>query len=84
MKFVSHDGRGSVPSIAEMLESELETASYPVNGTWKWKNVANAAEIVAVLISTSVSARSFLMRVTNKLCAFVGATPRPLGVRPLE
>lgn len=72
-----------VPSIREMLESELETASYPVNDVEVEERGEDVAEIVAMLISTSVSSKE-LDAVTNKLSRIPGIRHATWSVRPLE
>ena len=72
-----------VPSVREMLENELEAASYPINDVEVEERGEDAAEIVAELISTAVHSKELDM-VTNKLARVPGVRHATWSVRPLE
>jgi len=73
----------SVPSIRERIEKELEAASYPVNDVSVEERGEDAAEIVAMLISTAVESKE-LDAVADKLSRLPGVHHASWTVRPLE
>ena len=63
----------SIPAVRDMLEAELEAAKYPVSEVGVVQRADDTAEIVAVLIATSVHAK--------EIDAVVEALGRRPGVR---